>query len=73
MPARISISKKEVKWNFKSTGMGEKGIFDYKVNMGQPETGMKFSLPNLLLKPHRRLSPLQFLAFAVFLNPTIGV
>jgi hypothetical protein len=73
MPARISISKKEVKWNFKSTGMGEKGIFGYRVNIGLPETGMKFSLPIFLLKAHRSLSPLQFLAFAVFLNPTIGV
>jgi hypothetical protein len=58
MPAGISISKKEVKWNYKLPGMKKKGFFAYKENIGLPETGMKFSLPNLLLKAHRSLSPL---------------
>jgi hypothetical protein len=43
------------------------------VNIGLPETGMKFSPPNLYLEAHQSLSPLQILAFAVFLNPTTGV
>ena len=58
MPAGISISKKEEKWNFKSSGMKEKRSFAYRVKIGLPEMGMKFSLPNLLLEADRSLSPL---------------
>jgi hypothetical protein len=58
MPAGISISKKEEKWNFKSTGMKKKGLFAYRVNIGLPEMGMKFRSPNLFLEAHRSLSPL---------------
>jgi hypothetical protein len=38
--------------------MKKKGFFAYRVNIGLPEMGMKFSLPNLLLEAHRSLSPL---------------
>jgi hypothetical protein len=58
MPAGISISKKEEKWNFKSTGMKEKGSFAYRVNIGLPEMGMKFRSPNMYLEALQSLSPL---------------
>jgi hypothetical protein len=58
MPAGISICKKEEKWNFKLPGMKKNGLFVYRVNIGLPEMGMKFSLPNLLLEAYRSLSPL---------------
>jgi hypothetical protein len=58
MPAGISISKKEEKWNFKSTGMKKNVFFAYRVNIGLPEMGMKFRSLNLYLEALQILSPL---------------